>query len=813
MDYNGIATNAESTFPDPLASHEKKSSDSYGVKYAKAIFSEWGSLDSESSLYRRRFREFETSRDYANGTQDTSKYKELLSSLNPNNGDGSLLNIDWSPVPIIPKFLKIVVNKILSSSPYPQVEATDPLSKNEKDLEKNKVRVRIENKDFIAQAKALGIEVDTDPDKLPQTEEELEIFLETNIKTDAEIAAQIATQMTLSWNDYDEKVHRRCVEDLVTCGMSVVKRNNDPNYGIVTEYVDPARFIHSFTEDPNLSDIVYAGHIKRMSIAELKRVAGNKFTEEEYEKMAKTVRNKYSNNPNRFNDSRYDSGLDTYHYGYDEYTIEVLDFEFMSVDSMIFEKKQSRYGNIGFYYKGEIYKPQANSVYDREPVYMYNATVYGGKFIIGCDKIFDYGPKKNVPKNVHDLTKTRLSYSPIAVNMRRMIPKSLVSGITTFADQIQISHLKIQQAVAKAKPDGLVIDIEGLENVQLGMGGELQPLEIQDIYEQTGVFYYRSRNPEGGFQNPPVREINNAIRNIEQLIGHYNHYLNMIRDTTGINEVMDGSSPKGEQLVGVRQQAIAAGNNAIYDITNASLVLYRKVCEDIIKCLQILPPKSIIYQAYERAIGKANMDVITSFRELPMYNFGVRVIKEMNDNDRAYLEQNIQIALGQKEIDLEDAIAIRQLKDIDQAERLLVIRRKQRIKKQQEQQMQNIQAQSEANQQAAQSASQAKMQEQQVLSQLEMQKLQFEAQLKAQMLELEYKLKSDLETVKGQYDIYSAQASLDSSKSVEQMKEDRKDDRVKKQAVEQSKLISQRQGQRGELEEPEEEGGLSELLS
>jgi hypothetical protein len=344
------------------------------------------------------------------------------------------------------------------------------------------------------------------------------------------------------------------------------------------------------------------------------------------------------------------------------------------------------------------------------------------------------------------------------------------------------------------------------------MGGELQPLEIQDIYEQTGVFYYRSRNPEGGFQNPPVREINNAIRNIEQLIGHYNHYLNMIRDTTGINEVMDGSSPKGDQLVGVRQQAMAAGNNAIYDITNASLVLYRKVCEDVIKCLQILPPKSIIYQAYERAIGKANMDVITSFRDLPMYNFGVRVIKEMNDNDRAYLEQNIQIALAQKEIDLEDAIAIRQLKDIDQAERLLVIRRKQRIKKQQEQQLQNIQAQSEANQQAAQVASQSKMQEQQVLSQLEMQKIQFEAQLKAQMLELEYKLKSDLESIKGQYDVYSAQASIDSSKSLEEMKENRKDDRVKKQAVEQSKLISQRQGERGELPE-EEEKGFSELLS
>jgi hypothetical protein len=800
MDYNGI-TNTESTFPDPLASYEKKVSKAYGLKYAKAIFSEWGSLDSETSLYRRRFREFETSRDYANGTQDTTKYMDILSSLNPNNGDGSLLNIDWSPVPIIPKFVKIVVNKILSAAPYPQVEAIDPLSRNEKDIEKNKLLVRIENKQMIMEAKNSGLDVDIDPATLPDTSEEAEIFLETNVKTDAEVAAQIATQMTLSWNDYDERTHRRCVEDLVTCGMAVVKRSNDPNYGISTEYVDPARFIHSFTEDPNLSDVVYAGHIKRMSIAELKRIAGNQFTEEEYEAIAMSVRNKYANNPNRFADSRYDSGMDTYHYGYDEYAIEVLDFEFLSVDSMIFEKKESRYGNIGFYFKGREYKPQTNSVYDREPVYMYNSTLYGGTYIIGCDKIFNYGAKKNVPKNVHDLTKTRLSYSAIAVNMRRMIPKSLVSGIRTFADQIQISHLKIQQSVAKAKPDGLIIDIEGLENVQLGMGGELQPLQIQDIYEQTGVFYYRSRNPEGGFQNPPVREIGNAIRNIEQLINHYNHYLNMIRDTTGINEVMDGTTPKGDALVGVRQQAIAAGNNAIYDITNASLVLYRRVCEDIVKCLQILPPKSIIYQAYERAIGKTNMEVISSFRKLPMYNFGVRVVKDMDDTDRAYLEQNIQIALAQKEIDLEDAIAIRQLHDIDQAERLLVIRRKQRIKMQQEQQMQNIQAQSQANAQASQVASQSKMQEKQMETQLEMQKIQFEAQVKAQILELEYRLKSELEAVKGSYDIQAANATVNASAGLEQMKEDRKDDRIEKQAVQQSKLISQRKGERPELAE------------
>ena len=801
MDYTGKSSNYESIFPDPLAEQSKKLTKQYGLQYAKAIYSQWGGVDVDGSLYAKRWREFEISRDYANGTQDTSIYKQILTSLDPNNGDGALLSLDWTPVPIVPKFVKIVVNKILSSRMYPNVEAIDPLSRNEKDIEKNKVKIRVENRDIIEEAKLSGLKVKMDPNELPETPEEVEIFLESNVKTAAEIAAQIGINLTLSWNDFDERIYRRCVDDLVTVGMAVVKRENDPNYGIVTKYVDPAYFVHSNTDDPNFSDLVYAGHMQSMSITELKRIAGDQFTEEEYKNMARTVMNRFGNNPNRLETANFDTNLERYNYGYDQYTINVMDFEFMSVDNVIFEKKTSAYGNIGFYYKGEKYNAPSNSVYDREAVYMQNATLYGGCFIVGTNYIYNYGLKKNVPKNIHDISRTRMSYSVVATNIRRMIPKSMVSGVIGFADQLQLSHLKIQQAIAKAKPDGLLVDIEGLENVQLGRGGELQPLDIQDIYEQTGVFYYRSKNPEGGFQNPPVRPLDNSIRNINELIALYNHYLRMIRDATGINEVMDGTTPKGDQLVGVRQQQLAAGNNALYDITNASLVLYRRVCEDVVKCLQIIPPKSILYQAYENAIGKENMKVLSSFSKLPMYNFGVRVVSDMNEVDRAYLEQNIQVALSQREIDLEDAIAIRQLRDIDQAERLLVVRRKKRIKQQQEIASQNSQMQAQMNQQTAMATSQGKMQEEQMKAQLEAQKIQLESQAKAQLMQLEYQLKMQLEDLKGRYGVAEQQIESGVKQNLEKEKEDRKDERVKKQAVQQSKLISQRKGERPELEE------------
>jgi hypothetical protein len=331
------------------------------------------------------------------------------------------------------------------------------------------------------------------------------------------------------------------------------------------------------------------------------------------------------------------------------------------------------------------------------------------------------------------------------------------------------------------------------------VGGELQPLDLHDIYEKTGVFYYRSKNPEGGFQNPPVRTIDNHIRNINELVALYNHYLRMIRDTTGINEMMDASTPKGDTLVGVQQNAIAAGNNATYDITNASMILFKKVCEDVVKCLQILPSDSVIMSVYKNAVGEENMNVLSSFNNLPMYNFGVQVVKDMEDKDKMYLEQNIQVALAQKEIDLEDALAIRNIKDVNQAERLLVVRRKKRIQKQQEVAMQNSQMQAQQAQMAAQAASQAKMQEAQLEAQLEAQKIQLKAQAEIQVGAALHELRKEIEMIRAQATLGFKEEEKNFKEKIEILKENRKDERVQKEAVQQSKLISQRQGKRGEL--------------
>ena len=790
--YNNTGKKA-SGFPDPLADSQAKESKEYGLSYAKAIYGQWGDTSVDGTLYSDRKKVFERNRSYANGTQNTNIYRSLLSSLDPNNGDGSMTSIDFTPVPILPKFVRIVVNKILSLSPYPNLEAVDPLSSSEKDAERRKTEMLVKQKAILLKIKEkTGVDVAGDIEAIPETLEEAEIFIDNNIKSSSEIAAQIATNLTLTWSDFNDTTYRRCVNDMTVLGMAVVKRSNDPTYGIKTDYVDPSKFIHNRTEDPNFGDLVYAGHIKYVPIQELKRMAGDQFDEAQYKSIASSAQKKTHGGM---------TSAPTSPKGYDDHLVEIMDFEFIGVDCIYFEKKESQYGNMGYYMKKETYKAPSNSVYERDVDKLENSVVYGGTYILGTEFIFNYGKQHNVPKNIHDISRANLSYSACATNISDLIPKSMVDSCIGFADQMQLSHLKLQQSVAKAKPDGIIIDIEGLENVQLGKGGELQPLELHDIYEQTGVFYYRSKNPEGGFQNPPIREIGNSIRNVSELIGLYNHYLGMIRDATGINEVMDGSSPKGDALVGVRQQALAAGNNAIYDITNSSMVLYKKVCQDVVKCLQVIHPESILYRIYESAIGKENMKVLSSFRSLSMYNFGVTVVKEMEETEKQYLEQNIQISLSQKELDLEDAIAIRQLKDINQAERLLVVRRKKRISMNQQMAMQNSQQQAQMQQQSAQATSQARIQEMQMEAQLGAQKMQLEVQLEAQLEQVKHEFRKEIEVIKAKATLGFKEDDKNFKEKLDVLKEDRKDDRVKKQAVEQSKLLSQRQEKRGELPE------------
>jgi hypothetical protein len=801
------------SFPDPLAKAEVKMDDSYGLQYAKAIDAQWGlSATDTTGLFSMRWDEFESNRQYANGTHNTDKFKTMITSQDPTAADGTYLSLDWKPVAIVPKFVKVVAEKILSRRLYPSVEAVDPISSTDKENKKAKMEFAIENKELIQGASQAGVNTGVDPNKIPDSTEEAEIFDGYSLKANSEIAGQLAISLTLDWSDYEESVHRRCVYDEVELGMGVNKRVLDPNYGIINRYVDPHLFVHSLTDDRLMKDIVYAGDVERIPIAELKRRAGDKFTEEEYGELAKNVGSFFGNDISKLKEHSRGHGGIINSYGYDSFLIDVLNFEYKTTETKIYEEKVNRWGNKGFYKKDDNYQAPENSVFERKPYKLEYEVTYGGTYIINSNKIYGYSKGQNMPRNIHDISRTNLSYNVSCVNLRNMIPQSFVSNIKQYADMLQLTHFKIQQSIAKAKPDGLIINIDSVENTNIGMG-EMTPLQLQDVYEQTGVFYYRSTDPEGQRVNPPIASIDNQIRNIRELIGIYNHYLNMIRDVSGVNEVVDGSSPSSEALVGVRQQAISASNNALNDIASSSINLYHKTCQDILKCLQVLPQESVLFKIYEKAIGQSSMEILASFKDIPLYNYGVKVSREMSEEDKLYLEQNMQVLMSKERLDLEDAMAVRQIRDVDQAQRLLSIRTKRRQNMMDKRKMEAIYAAADADAQRAQKTDASAIQRKAQETKFDIMTIDAKAKAEIQVGRMLHPLKIKEIQEKNIGSLGFNQDEQTFKKNLEVMKEDRKDERLDTQTSHQAELIEQRKtGEKPVIIEKEKENNIAEQL-
>lgn len=789
-------------FPNPFASPEEKAERKYGLQYKKAIEAQWELRANSDSFYLNRVKEFEINRDYAAGRQNVDIYKQILDSLNNNDNDKSLLNLDWRPVPIIPKYVNIVLNKALDRQPRPNLEAVDPVSLTEKDKKRARLKALAKNKDLVQMAEQAGLKTEMPSNEIPETTEEAEIFAETSLKTNGEIAAELGAEMTLRWCDFDDNLLRRFTRDLVEIGMAVPMRFNDPTYGITVRYIDPSRFVHSYTEDDFFKDITYGGHVEQMTITEFKRIVKDNISQDEIKKIAGLYKSRYSNKKDKFGWTDRNSTEPPHRQPHDEFLIDVVFFQYKTVETQYFEEKSNKYGNKGFYKKGSKYKAPKKSIFERKPYKMDYEVTYSGLGVIGFDQVYNYGKDQNMPRNMHDISRTCLRYHPVAIQLRDMMPTSIPSKTRGDADMLQLTHLKWQQALAKAKSDGFALNQSKLENVTYA-GKKIDPLEVIDIFEKTSVLLYRDEEVDGQRGGSPITPLSQHNTIFQDLAATYNQYIKKIQDATGVNEAMDASSPKGEQLVGVREQAIQAGNNATYDITIAMKYLYGEVVKDVVKCLQVLPSDSALYSVYEKAIGTVNMKVLSDFKKLPMSNFGVTVRLNMDEAQRAYLEQNIQVSLSKGELDIEDAIAIRELQNIDQAERLLVIRRNRRMKRNQQMQLENIQAQSQQTAQAAQAKAQSDAQFEQVKSQLDMQKEQQEHEFRMREMAYKYDREEKLKAMEVSNNRFEKQTEEQNIREREREREDRKDKRQKDQAVDASHMVEQRKDKAPKLEKDE----------
>ena len=772
-------------FPSQVASDLEKMSSEYGLKVAKAIESEWFYGDYGTQRFRTNFDNFHRLKLYARGEQSIQKYKDELSI----NGDLSYLNLDWRPVPIIPKFVDIVVNGIAERTYDIKAFSQDPYGISKRTEYMDEILKDMRTKELNELSKqAFGLDLSTTPeDKLPDSEEELALHMQLSYKQAIEIAEEQAINVLFESNKY-ELTKKRFFYDLTVLGIGCVKNTFNTSEGVKVDYVDPMNLVYSYTESPYFEDIYYAGEVKTIPINELKKEFP-KLTNEDLEEIA--------DQPNTVaipnNRSSYDKT--------DNNQIDVLYFNYKTYMNQVYKLKQTGSGAVKVIVKDDTFNPPIEVLDSNfEKISRSIEVLYEGVLVLGTKKLLKWEMATNMMRPKSDNAKVKMNYAIVAPRMYRGRIESLVGRITGFADMIQLTHLKLQQVMSRIIPDGVYLDADGIAEVDLGNGTNYNAQEALNMFFQTGSVIGRSLTSDGDM-NPgkvPIQEIasGNGGAKMQSLIANYNYYLQMIRDVTGLNEARDGSTPDKNALVGIQKIAAANSNTATRHILQSGLFLTAETAE----CLSLRISDIIEYSetkdAFIQSIGVHNVATLEELENLHIHDFGIFLELEPDEEEKAMLENNIQVAIAQKGIDLEDAIDLRQIKNVKLANQLLKVKRKKKFERDQLVTQQNIQAQAQANAQAQQVAAQAEVQKQQSLVQINSQMEQLKAQLEAQKMQQEIFAKKELMQLEFQMNMQLKQMEVQSFKNREKQKEDRKDERTKIQASQQSELIDQRKNEK-----------------
>jgi hypothetical protein len=787
-----MSSSEKSIFPSDFAPRKTKESDKYGKEYAKAIDSEWRRTEMDIRGGRRQ--KFIENNQYATGTQPIQKYIDQIS-----DGDTSNLNLNFSPLSIIPKFVDVIVNDIYDRKYNVNVKALDPVAQSKRDKERQAQIRKVKNKGFMqeflkANPKAEQFVELTEMDSI----EEVDLYMELQYKMALEAAFEKGIDQILSSNDYDV-IRKKTIRDLVVNGIAIQRRYFDPNSGISVRSVQPENFVHSYTQYNDMRDCTYMAEYKVMTISELRRISD--LDEGSLKEIADRYAGKFNNPDTYAGNPSYNEFSGMVEYEYDPFQVTVLDFEFISTDPIVYEKKGNRYGTSTFTKKEDTYRPPAKSKYKREQTKKKIQNLYGGYWVVSTEYIFGYGLKSNMLRKNTELTKTRMSFCPYVMDINKMHYQSTVDRMRSFADQMQIAHLKIQQLSAKARPAGLLIDVDGLMDTGIsGKGGaEMKPLELIAIYNQTGNLLYSSEGygEIGQTQRPPMQELKNGLdfNALNSLILMYNTNLQMIRDVSGVNEARDGARVSGETAVGVQQQQLMASNNATKGIDLGWRKVTENTCEDICLALQdTLRYSDDFSKAYEEAIGEVAVDVIEASEGVRIHDFGIFIDVEPPKEDKMILERDIANSVANGEIRPEDAMMIRRINP-KLAYQMLRVRRKRYQKEMMQMEQQKQMAAAQSNIQSAQAASQSEIQKIQAKTQSEMalEKMKFEQDMALQREKA--MAMYQIEQLRAQTEYATSSMQLQQKYQMDIMKEDRKDFRTEKQATQQSKMIEQRKNE------------------
>jgi hypothetical protein len=781
-----VVVNISSTaFPSQFVSDSEKATPEFGLQVGQAISWEWFRKDGSQCRYYNQWAEFNRLRLYARGEQSIQKYKNELAI----DGDLSYLNLDWTPVPILPKFVDIVVNGMGDRLFKVKAYAQDAMSQAKRSKYQDMIESQMLSKDLLLKIQGeTGVNpFVTNPEELPQTDEELSLYMQLKYKPAIEIAEEEAINTILDENHYQD-TRKRIDYDLTVLGIGIAKHEFLPGSGVEVSYVDPANVVYSYTEDPFFKDCFYWGEIKTLPMTELLKIDPT-LTREQLEEISKYSQSWYD----YYNVARFYENSMFY-----RDTCTLLYFNYKTTKKMVYKKKILEGGGTRVIEKDDKFNPPVEMMEEGrfEKIEKTIDVWYDGVMVMGTNFLLKWELSENMVRPKSASQHAIPNYVACAPRMYKGAIESLVRRMIPFADLIQLTHLKLQQVIARTVPDGVFIDADGLNEVDLGTGAAYNPEDALRLYFQTGSVIGRSYTQDGEFNNArvPIQQLtsNSGAAKTQMLIANYNHYLDMIRSVTGLNEARDGSTPDPNALVGVQKLAALNSNTATRHILESGLFIYRTISEALTYRVADILQYADFKDDFANKIGKYNVSILNDIKDLYIYDFGIFIEISPDEEQKAQLEQNIQVALAKGDINLEDAIDIREIKNLKLANQLLKLKR---VKKQEREEKMAMQKQEMMAQQQLQSqefAAQTAMQNIQLEAQAKMQLKQAEVAFDIEKLKAEAELKRMLMAEEFQYQMQISGAKESLLADRDMMKEESKAKRISQQNTEQSKLINQR---------------------
>ena len=773
------------SFPSQLATDAQKASKEFGLQVGQAIQYEWFRRDNSTCRFYSQWRDFHNLRLYARGEQSVAKYKNELSV----NGDLSYLNLDWTPVPVIPKFVDIVVNGMSDRLFKVKAYAQDALSLSNRNVYQEMIEGQAAAKDGLMMIqKKTGVNpFIMDPEELPENDEEVSLHMQLKYKPAIEIAEEEAINTILDDNHYND-IRKRLDYDATVLGISIAKHEFLPGSGVKVSYVDPANVVYSYTEDPFFQDCFYWGEIKTLPLTELYKI-DQSLTNEDLEKISKYSQSWYDYyNVAQF----YQNSL----FAKDSCTL--LYFNYKTTKRIVYKKKKLDNGGMRVIEKDDTFNPPADMMEEGnfEKIEKVIDVWYEGIMVMGTNILLKWELSENMVRPKSASQHALPNYVACAPRMYKGVIESLVRRMIPFADLIQITHLKLQQVIARVVPDGIFIDADGLNEVDLGTGAAYNPEDALRLYFQTGSVIGRSYTQDGDFNNArvPITQLtsNSGASKTQMLIANYNHYMDMIRTVTGLNEARDGSTPDPNSLVGLQKLAALNSNTATRHILEGGLFIYRSIAEALTYRVADILEYADFRDEFINQIGRYNVATLENIADLYIYDFGIFIEISPDEEQKSQLEANIQMALSRGNIDIEDAIDIREIRNIKLANQLLKMKR---IKKEQREEKMGMQKQAIVSEQQLKS--------QQLAGQVAMQKIEMETNSKVKLkqaevafdierMKQEAALKSQLMQIEFQFNKELGMMNTQLLKDREDTKEKAKDKRISIQNTQQSKLIEQR---------------------